>query len=150
MIRNKCIPLAIGSIIVLSLSCSATVRKREIKPTWNIIGRWQGVDRTGKEGAFNFFKDGTMQLIIDGRALGGAEQNGFGGLRFTVNYAADPIELDIVGLDHSGAEHGKILMIIKFITGDKIKIRTFFNDIRPDNFDNESIDDTILLDRKTD
>lgn len=149
MSQKKYLTRVIVGIMLLSLSCASAVHKQETRKKISIIGRWQGVDRTGKEGSFNFFENGTMELIIDGRPLGGTEQNGFGGLNYTINFENDPITLDIVGKDLAGTERGKILMIIKFLSGDKIKIRTFFNDVRPDNFDNESIDDTILLDRKT-
>lgn len=113
----------------------------------SLIGKWEGVDRTGKPGAFHFFEDGNVVLIIDGKPLGGPESGGLGMLRFTVDYQKDPIELDIIGVDPSGAEQGKILMIVQFITDSKIKIRTYFNDIRPDSFDEETIDDTIVLER---
>lgn len=140
------------SIVIFSLfsSCATTPKKEEKKIENTIIGRWEGVDRTGKMGAFEFFNNGNVLLVIDGRPLGGPDTNGSGSLKYTVDYSKDPIELDIIGADPNGAVSGKILMIVRFLSTDKIKIRTFFNDIRPENFDNETIDDTILLDRKTD
>ncbi|MBN2159039.1 MAG: hypothetical protein JW807_06560 [Spirochaetes bacterium] len=108
------------------------------------------MDRTGKMGAFQFFEDGSIILIIDGKPLGGQESNGLGRLRYTVDFSKDPVELDIIGIDPAGTERGKILMIVDFISRDRIKIRTFFNDTRPQNFDEENIDDTIVLDRRPD
>ncbi len=114
----------------------------------NLIGKWEGIDHTGKQGAFQFFDDGNIILIIDGRPLGGTDSNGLGRLTYTADFIKDPIELDIIGIDSSGTEHGKILMIVKFLTPDKIKIRTYFSETRPLDFDVESTDDTIILDRQ--
>jgi hypothetical protein len=139
----------LSSLLFLSLlACSSGATKPATRSDV-LIGKWEGIDRTGKTGAFQFFKNGSVILIIDGKPLGGPDSNGMGSLRFTVDYTKDPIEMDIIGIDPSGAERGKILMIVKFMTKDRIKIRTHFNDVRPQNFDEETIDDTILLDRKT-
>jgi hypothetical protein len=128
-------------------SCASGTKKTAIQKIRTLVGKWEGVDRTGKLGAFQFFEDGKVILIIDGKPLGGPDATALGMLKFTVDYQKDPIELDILGIDPSGTEHGKILMIVRFVSDDKIKIRTFFNDARPENFDEETIDDTIVLDR---
>lgn len=141
------------SITVLVLACACVVscasgtKQAAIQKERTLIGKWEGIDRTGKPGAFQFFGDGSVNLIIDGRPLGGPDTGGLGRLRFSADYGKDPIELDIIGVDPAGAESGKILMIVRFVTDSKIKIRTFFNDTRPDNFDEETIDDTIVLER---
>ncbi|HNW28952.1 MAG TPA: hypothetical protein PKN50_10780 [Spirochaetota bacterium] len=133
------------------LACSTGTTKTGIPtPSATLVGKWEGVDRTGKPGAFHFFEDGSVILVIDGKPLGGPDSSGIGRLRYNADYTKDPIELDIIGIDSNGVERGKILMIVKFISPDKIKIRTHFNDARPQNFDEETIDDTILLDRKAD
>lgn len=140
-----------NSILILTCafiaSCASGTKQATILNERTLIGKWEGVDRTGKPGAFHFFEDGNVVLIIDGKPLGGSDSGGLGSLRFSADYQKDPIELDIIGVDSSGTEHGKILMIVKFVTDNKIKIRTFFNDTRPNNFDEETIDDTIVLDR---
>jgi len=140
----------VASVFMFLVACSSGIKKAEIMPHNSLIGKWEGMDRTGKPGAFQFFKDGSIILIIDGKPLGGPDSNGLGRLRFAADYSKDPIELDIIGIDPSGVERGKILMIVKFLSPDKIKIRTHFNDARPQNFDEETIDDTIILDRKSD
>jgi len=133
------------------LACSTETKKTAAgPPSPTLVGRWEGVDRTGKPGAFHFFEDGTVILIIDGKPLGGPDSSGIGRLRYNADYAKDPIELDIIGIDANGVERGKILMIVQFMTRDRIKIRTHFNDARPRDFNEETIDDTILLDRKAD
>jgi hypothetical protein len=137
-------------IIISFMSCAAGVKKIEKKGAVSIIGRWEGVDRTGRLGAFDFAKNGGVTLIIDGRPLGNSGTNEPGILRYKIDYSKDPIELDIFGIDTAGVERGKILMIVRFITDDSIKIRTYFNETRPVNFENETIDDTIILDRKSD
>jgi hypothetical protein len=129
------------------VSCSSATKTTGIQKAKTLIGKWEGIDRTGKLGAFQFFEDGNVILVIDGKPLGGPETDGLSRLRFTANYQKDPIELDIIAIDPSGAETGKILMIVRFVDSDKIKIRTHFNDARPDNFNEETIDDTIVLER---
>ena len=130
------------------VSCASGTKIGAAKKANDLIGKWEGIDRTGKMGAFQFFEDGSIILIIDGRPLGGPDPNSLGRLTYTADFSKDPVTLDILGVDAIGGEHGKILMIVKFLTKDKIKIRTFFNDVRPENFDDETIDDTIILDRK--
>lgn len=143
--------MLLSSLLLLGLlACSTGTKKTAVTPSATLVGKWEGIDRTGKPGAFHFFEDGTVILVIDGKALGGPDSSGIGRLRYNADYTRDPIELDIVGIDSSGAEGGKILMIVKFVSKDRIKIRTHFNDTRPSNFDEETIDDTILLDRTTD
>jgi hypothetical protein len=140
-------PLILAFFMAGLIACSSAAPKAATKSA-TLIGKWDGVDRTGKPGAFHFFEDGSIMLVIDGKSLGGADSNSMGRMKYTVDYTKDPIELDIIGIDPSGVERGKILMIVKFISKDKIKIRSYFNDSRPQNFDEETIDDTILLDRK--
>jgi hypothetical protein len=68
-------------------------------------------------------------------------------IKSSINYLKDPIELDIIGFDETGSLRGNILMIVRIMTGDSIKIRTYFNETRPINFENETADDTIMLKR---
>jgi len=140
--------LIVFFIIFGVVSCASGTKKGATKKANDLIGKWEGIDRTGKMGAFQFFEDGSIILIIDGRPLGGPDPNSLGRLTYTADFSKDPVTLDILGIDSIGGEHGKILMIVKFLTKDKIKIRTYFNDMRPENFDDETIDDTIILDRK--
>jgi hypothetical protein len=147
--RNMEILSAIMLILLSGLfSCSSAATKQFIPGRQHLIGKWEGFDHTGKQGAFQFFEDGNVILIIDGSPLGGVEATGLGRLTYTADFSKNPSELDIIGLDPVGNEHGAILMIVKFITPDRIKIRTFFNETRPANFDDETTDDTIVLDRQ--
>lgn len=136
-------------LIALSmlLAC-ASGQKHDPSDANALIGKWEGIDRTGKLGAFHFHEDGALVLIIDGKPLG--EPGGLGRLMYTADFSKKPIELDIIGIDAEGSEQGRILMIVHFISPDRIKIRTYFNDIRPDGFTNETVDDTIILDRSID
>ena len=143
--------LCISVLIAASglASCTSAPPKQAFVPRrQNLIGKWAGLDRTGKQGAFHFFDDGNIILIIDGSPVGGVDAAGLGRLTYTADFSKDPIELDIIGLDSAENEHGAILMIIRFLTPDRIKIRTFFNETRPADFHDESPDDTIVLDRQ--
>jgi hypothetical protein len=141
--------LAVACILAVLVSCATGARKEE-RTHFSIVGRWEGVDRTGKRGAFCFSDKGEVTIIIDGKPLDGSEAGGFGVLRYTIDCSKDPAPLDIIGIDRSGAERGRVLMIVRFITRDRIKIRTFYSEERPPNFDRESVNDTIILDRQAD
>jgi hypothetical protein len=140
--------LIVFFIITVIASCASGTKKSAANKANDLIGKWEGTDHTGKMGAFQFFEDGSIILIIDGKPLGGPDPNSLGRLSYTADFSKDPVTLDILGIDSIGGEHGKILMIVKFLNKDKIKIKTFFNDVRPENFDEETIDDTIILERK--
>ncbi len=143
--------LAIAASILLGfVACSSGAKKTGSNSAAALIGKWEGIDRTGKPGAFSFHEDSSVILIIDGKPLGGPEAGGLGGLVYSADFSKDPIELDIIGVGGEGEEHGRILMIVRFLSPDRIKIRTFFNSIRPKDFSNETIDDTIVLDRRAD
>jgi len=145
--RHYHIIIILAFIFMAFVSCASGVKKDAIRG-FSIIGRWEGVDRTGRLGAFEFAENGNMTLIIDGRALGGSDQNETGSLKYTIDYTKDQIELDIIGIDEMGSPRGKILMIVRIITKNSIKIRTYFNETRPLNFDDETPDDTIILNRR--
>ena len=138
----------IACSIALAVVACASGQKARTVSEHALVGRWEGVDRTGKPGAFHFHDDGAVILIIDGRPMG--EPGGLGRLTYAADFSKDPIELDIIGIDGEGIEQGRILMIVRFLTPDRIKIRTFFNTVRPDDFSNETVDDTIVLDRRSD
>jgi hypothetical protein len=139
-----------GMLIAVSLlvSCTSVPAKAFVPQRQHLIGKWTGLDHTGKQGAFQFFEDGNIILTIDGSSVCGGESAGLGRLTYTVDFTREPIELDIIGIDSAGSEHGTILMIVRFLTPDRIKVRTFFNETRPVNFNDETADDTIVLDRQ--
>ncbi len=132
------------------VSCTTGAKKQDAAQKFSITGRWEGVDRTGRLGAFEFSKNGKVTLIIDGKPLGAADTGDSGYLKYSVDLSRDPIPLDIIGYDETGSRRGNILMIVRIINNDSIKIRTYFNETRPLNFENENPDDTILLMRKKD
>jgi hypothetical protein len=144
--KNMCMAF----VVLTFVSCAAGVTKQDSKPKFSIVGRWEGVDRTGRFGAFVFNENGKVTLIIDGKPLGNQDASDSGFLKYSIDFSKDPIELDIIGFDESGARRGNILMIVRIIASDSMKIRTYFNETRPVNFDNETPDDTIMLKRKTD
>ena len=145
--RHYGIPIILAFIFVALVSCASGVKKDTISG-FSIIGKWEGVDRTGRLGAFEFAENGNMTLSIDGKPLGGSDPIDTGSLKYTIDYTKEQIELDIIGIDETGSQRGKILMIVRIITKNSIKIRTYFNETRPLNFDEETPDDTIILNRK--
>lgn len=140
--------IILAFIFATFVSCAAGVKKSDTISNFSIIGRWEGVDRTGRLGAFEFSENGNITLIIDGKPLGSSDPNDSGTLKYTIDYSKEQIELDIIGIDETGSQRGKILMIVRMITKNSIKIRTYFNETRPENFDDEAPDDTIILNRK--
>lgn len=132
------------------VSCSSGTLRVFTPAPDTLVGKWEGIDHTGKQGAFQFFDDGNIILIIDGLPLGGPESGCLGRLTYTADFTKDPIELDIIGIDPVGDANGRILMIVRFLTPDKIILRTFLNETRPLDFNEESADDTIILSRQPD
>jgi hypothetical protein len=139
--------IILAFIFVTFISCATGVIKSDTASNFSIIGKWEGVDRTGRLGAFEFAENGNMTLIIDGKPLGSSDPSDSGTLKYTIDYSKEQIELDIIGIDETGSQRGTILMIIRIISKNSIKIRTYFNETRPANFDDETPDDTIILNR---
>jgi hypothetical protein len=146
--RHVSIHIAIVLIILsCGFSCSSGTKMTDIRNDYTLVGKWTGVDRTGKQGSFEFFDDNSMVLIIDGNSLGGQDPNGLGRLKYTADYSKKPIPLDITGVDQEGLEPGKVLMIVNFQSKDKIIIKTYFNEVRPDNSNRET-DYVFILERQ--
>ena len=134
------------SIVVLGfVSCATGAKKGSGADCSWIIGTWEGKDGTGKTGIFDFTSDNKITLIIDDQRMGGPDL-----LRYSINCAKKPVELEILGIDAEGKQRGKISMIVNMISKDRIKIKTYFNDSTPLGFDNETSENTITLDRKPD
>ena len=69
-------------------------------------------------------------------------------MKYSLNSSISPMELDIYAEDKYGDKYGKpAKMIIQFLTDNKIKIRTFFSNKRPENFLKEDDEATIILTR---
>ena len=111
-----------------------------------LVGEWTGVSE-GEEGSFIFREDGTANLIIKGKSLVDEEVMEKGTLLYSFDPSKIPSELDLIGIDNSGNELGRMKMILQFLTDDKIKIRTFFNDRKPKKFLAEDDEDTFILSR---
>jgi hypothetical protein len=147
--KKYAIFITLFSMAVL-MSCKTTVKQQvedHLKRKFDIIGKWEGIDTAGRQGLFKFESDGIATIVIGGESIGGRDYLGRGSMTFSIDYLASPITLDLIARDPHGNEKGRILTIVEFISTDTIKIRTHFNDIRPENFNDENSRDTIVLDR---
>lgn len=88
-------------------------------------------------------------MIMGNEVIGGKDAAGTGQLKYSVNYSVTPAALDMIAYDNTGKELGRMLGIVKFITGDKILYRSFFpkKSERPSGFASEDDDTQMVLSR---
>ena len=130
---------------VFSISC-ATSSKKDLEIEYiQLQGKWEGRDVSGKVGTVIFYEDRHIDLILDGKSMSKKFSKGNSRMKYSLNSSISPMELDIYAEDKYGDKYGKpAKMIIQFLTDNKIKIRTFFSNKRPENFLKED-DETIII-----
>lgn len=125
-----------ASLAVLFLAISTLLACcGKIKQTQH-LGEWSGVDNTGEVGRFVFQKDGTGKIT---------QGNASDSFRYEIDYSKIPIWLDLI-LTQDGKEY-RIKSIIEFIDRDKMRWRTYHNEIRPTAFLLEDPKNTLVLTR---
>ncbi len=130
--RSRKIVYSLITIVFLS-ACSTPGKKPQQGTDDPIIGKWTGMSK-GKSGSFIFYQDGRADIISQGRSAF-EDIRGKGFILFEVDRTKFPNELDIVIYDNSKKEKGRIPMIFEILSGNKMRIRTFFTKKRPVEFD---------------
>lgn len=138
------VKIIVISFLFLNISC-ATVDNRNSSQPINLVGKWQGLSK-GDLGAFVFMPDGKVDVIKNGKSLRDDLQNGEDSL-YVVDTSKNPMHLDIIILNSSGKERGRLKAIFEYISSKSIRVRLSFDGIRPDNFLNSTEEDTIVLDK---
>lgn len=118
-------------ITIVSLS-SFTTRDTKI----DIVGKWIG-EENGDVGYFLFDEEGYATLETQGQIIGGKEflMNGKKcSMSYTVNYDAEPIEIDFTLNILETKSEKKMLFIAKAIDNNTLKLASSFNHVRPKEF----------------
>ncbi len=110
------------------------------------LGRWEGLDSSGRLGRLELFANGRCAFGSDGGYhFGGREAGSKGALLYSIDYSRNPIWLDLIAVDAEGREKKRIKWILQFIAPDQIRARTFFDDRRPQGFEQDDDKATIYL-----
>jgi len=128
-------------LTVFILSC-ATPPQQQISDVKNkLIGEWSSVDQSGKQGSFIFYKDGNADMVIEGKPMEDENIK----LIYFFDSSKEPMELDLIYVDNFNNEWVLMRGIVQFLTDNKIKIRSFFNDNRPEGFLAKDDNNTLIL-----
>jgi hypothetical protein len=112
----------------------------------NLVGNWQGTSE-GELGGLILKADGKVDIFKKGESIKEEIIKNRGDLIYTVDESKTPKYLDIIIITNSGAEIGRLKMIFEYIDSKSIRVRTFFNENRPNDFLNCTEEDTIILNK---
>jgi hypothetical protein len=119
-------------VLLLVISCTRSLEKE-------LIGEWEGKDYKDRAASFIFSENRQVKLIKDSIVLEGS---------WRVDNSRNPIALDII-VQRTANETDTFLMIIRFITKDKIQLRMSDDkNARPQEFSTVDERLQIVLQRK--
>ncbi len=136
------VTLALAAGVALPASAAPDAAAQSVS-TVDLVGTWEG-ESAGEIGRFIFMPDGSADIIKEGESLRTSLPEG-AKLRYETDTGKVPMEMDIVAIAPHGNELGRLKMIFAVLEARRIKLRTFFNDVRPAGFDDGAKDDTIVL-----
>lgn len=100
------------SVLVLIVSCSKS-------PEELLVGEWSGTDNKGRSGTFQFYEDGSAELVLGDRVINGQKIGGK--VSWRVDNTQDPIHLGLV-LKIPSKDSKTLPMIIQFNSDQEIKV----------------------------
>lgn len=115
-------------------SCKTVPEKSETaKSNYpNIVGSWRADEKL----RYVFNPDGFVTVYMGEQIMGGSGLFGDSALKYEIDFSKKPIRLDLVHFDKaSNTEKGRMAMIVRFETKDKMKIKTFNNNTYPEKFE---------------
>lgn len=113
--RIQAAQLGIAFALIIS-GCSKT-------PEDKLIGEWKGTDFRGQTASLSLNRDRTLRIGIGNLVLDEATMSSGGAkAEWRVNFAREPISLDVVITPKSGQQI-VVPMIIRFITDQKLQLR---------------------------
>lgn len=147
-----------GLLLMLTLivsSCATTTQSQKQAPVPEkaqfdvkslIVGEW--VDEDLK---YLFAENGYATLFMGNQVMGGYDLFKESALKYVIDETKDPMTLDLIHIDTTTEKVRKTMpMLLKFVNNDKIMIRSFLSDKRPEKFEGEDDEFTLTLIRKTD
>ncbi len=116
------------------------------------MGVWNSIDISKNESKTIFTQDGYGSLTVNGEEIdgknfiikGGPNNGQKAELKYEINYKSNPIQIDLVAIK-DGKEKGRMLGIAKPIDNNKFLMVLKFNGNRPQNIDNENLEQTLTL-----
>ncbi len=138
--RRSVLNLAVSAFIIVVLTSCATVSKKDgvaikkeddnIRP-YQLVGIWKNENMS-----YTFDKDGYATITMGMQTIGGAGKFKDSSLKYEIDYTQTPMTLDLVHFDtKNNRVRNRMAMIVKFITKDKIQVKTFNNDTYPEKFE---------------
>ncbi|MFH1349518.1 MAG: hypothetical protein ABII26_01150 [Pseudomonadota bacterium] len=118
----------------LLISCSNSERAQNVSQPH--IGKWSGVDSNGTKATISFKEDGTGTIEFN---------NDLYQFTYVFDYSKKPTWLDLIYSREGKPFRAKL--IVKFLDGNRLKWRTFFNAQRPDDFPPDDKKYTMVLTR---
>ncbi|MGR3317520.1 MAG: hypothetical protein ACUZ8O_03495 [Candidatus Anammoxibacter sp.] len=136
--KNHSYVVTILAILALVLSSCATISNKH-----QIVGKWNADERL----SYVFDKDGYAKIYMGEQVIGGSDLFSGSALKYEIDYSKDPVTLDLIHIDKSnGEERNRMAMIVKFLSDNKILIKTFNSSNRPEKF-NENDENVFTLNR---
>jgi hypothetical protein len=132
-------------IVVASLSSFSVSSPAD---NFDFVGKWTGKDESGVTGGFIFDKEGYATMIKGDKVMGGKEfaiQGKKGSMKYSVNYASDPMEFDLIIEVADTDIKQTMLFAVKIIDTNHIKIAVEGDGSRPVSF---TKDNSMILTRQ--
>jgi hypothetical protein len=114
-------------------------------PVRSVVGKWRGSSE-GEVLEFILEADGRADVTGNGSSFRKELMPIRGDIIYTADLSTNPMHLDVVAIDAAGKEIRRMKMIFEFINKNTIKLRTLFNNDRPDGF-RAGYADTIVLEK---
>jgi hypothetical protein len=116
------------------------LRKPAAEYEANLIGEWRD-EQYPERFALIFYPDGRATMYVDGKSLKERiASKGF--IKYSVDTAKHPMELDLIGVSNAGKETGRMKMIFEYLTQTTMRITLKLTNDRPADF--VSGDSTIM------
>jgi hypothetical protein len=117
IIRMK-IAILFFLLLTLSNAC-VSVNHDTLSSVPSLVGTWEGTSE-GEVGRLIFLSDGKTDVIKNGDSLRERVIKNRGDLVYSIDTSKNPMHLDVVAIDTSGNELGRLKMIYQYINEDSI------------------------------
>lgn len=137
MVLKGYVSLAVTALLAAFLvSCDSEETPKTAQFRQPHIGVWEDSVSGQEKAVMALREDGTGSLRLNRQDYN---------FQYVIDYARKPIALDLV-YSREG-EPFRARAIVRFIEGDQMKLRTFFDEKRPEAFSPEDTKNTVLLKR---
>ena len=115
--RNHTIFVTVLVLLVFILNSCTTISNKH-----KIVGKWNADEML----SYVFDKKGYAKIYMGEQVIGGSDLFSGSALKYKIDYSNDPITLDLIHVDKADdKERNRMAMIVKFLSNNKIQIKTF-------------------------